>query len=118
MGLLLYGSPGIEIKFDDRALQHLQIVITAKLRRHESFVFSWNDAPETGSGRSSIWLDPSSTLCYRYFGSRIPSINREWVDALMESANSGSGLNFLPEPPAHHMGHVLSETEVRDHHLN
>ncbi|CAN5116828.1 hypothetical protein BH09ACT6_BH09ACT6_14560 [soil metagenome] len=104
MGLLLYGSHSLEISFDDRALQHLQIVITAKLRRRESFVFSWNDSADAGGGRSSIWLDPSSTLHYRYFGSRVPSINREWVDMLMESANSGSGLFFLPEPgPAGHV---------------
>jgi hypothetical protein len=98
MGMLAYGSPSIEIAFDDRALTHLQIVITAKLRRQESFVFSWADAPEIGTGRSSIWLDPSSTLYYRYFGSRVPSINREWMDQLMESANSGSGLYFTGEP--------------------
>ncbi|RFA17932.1 DUF7882 family protein [Subtercola boreus] len=98
MGTLLYGSPSIEVSFDDRALTHLQIVITAKLRRRESFIFSWNDAPEAGSGRSAIWLDPSSTIYYRFYGSRIPTINREWIDALMESANSGSGLFFTSEP--------------------
>ena len=98
MGTLLYGSPSTEISFDDRALTHLQIVITAKLRRRESFVFSWNDGLEVGSGRSSIWLDPSSTLYYHYLGSRAPSINREWIDVLMRSANSGSGLFFSPEP--------------------
>lgn len=98
MGTLLYGSPSTEISFEDRALTHLQIVITAKLRRKESFVFSWNDSLELGSGRSSIWLDPSSTLFYHFLGSRVPSINREWIDALMASANSGGGLFFVPEP--------------------
>jgi hypothetical protein len=98
MGTLLYGNPGIVISFEDRALMHLQIVITAKLRRSESFVFSWTDAADVGSGRSSIWLDPSSTLLYRYFGSRIPSINREWIETLTVSANSGSGLIFTAEP--------------------
>jgi hypothetical protein len=98
MGTLLYGNPGIVISFEDRALMHLQIVITAKLRRSESFVFSWTDAADVGSGRSSIWLDPSSTLLYRYFGSRIPSINREWIETLTISANSGSGLIFTAEP--------------------
>lgn len=98
MGILLYGSPSIEVAFDDRALTHLQIVITAKLRRHESFVFSWTDAPEAGSGRSSIWVDPSSTLYYRFYGSRVPSINRDWIDVLMASANSGGGLYFTAEP--------------------
>ncbi|MEF2978025.1 DUF7882 family protein [Subtercola sp. YIM 133946] len=98
MGVLMYGSPSIEVSFDDRALTHLQIVITAKLRRRESFVFSWADSAEVGSGRSSIWIDPSSTLFYRFYGSRVPAINREWIDVLMDSANSGSGLFFTAEP--------------------
>ncbi len=98
MGTLLYGSPGTEVNFDDRALMHLQIVITAKLRRHEGFVFSWTNAPDAGSGRSSIWLYPAIPLYFRYFGSRVPSINREWIDALMQLANSGSGLFFASEP--------------------
>ncbi|RFA16355.1 hypothetical protein B7R21_01955 [Subtercola boreus] len=100
MGILLYGNPSIEIAFDDRALTHLQIVITAKLRRRESFVFSWTDSPDAGSGRSSIWVDASSTLYYRFHGSRIPSINRLWIEELMASANSGGGLFFSAEPAA------------------
>lgn len=102
MGALLYGSPSLEVAFDDRALMHLQIVITAKLRRNESFVFSWKDSAEIGSGRSTIWMHPSSTLYYRYLGSRLPTINREWIDILMESANSGGGLFFTPEPGTVH----------------
>ncbi|WP_213815332.1 ATP-dependent DNA ligase [Glaciihabitans sp. dw_435] len=98
MGTLQYGNPGIVVSFDDRALLHLQIVITAKLRRGESFLFSWTDSVEIGSGRSSMWLDPSSTLFYRFFGSRVPSVNREWIDALMLTANSGTGLLFTEEP--------------------
>ena len=98
MGTLLYGHSGVEVAFDDRALMHLQIVITVKLRRRESFVFSWTDAAEAGDGRGSIWLDPSSTLYYRYASSRMPTINREWIDILMISANSGSGLLFTAEP--------------------
>ncbi len=96
--MLMYGSPSMEVSFDDRALTHLQIVITAKLRRQESFVFSWVDSADIGSGRSSIWLDASSTLFYRFYGSRAPAINREWIDVLMASANSGGGLFFTAEP--------------------
>ncbi|GAA1002174.1 DUF7882 family protein [Subtercola frigoramans] len=98
MGMLMYGSPSIEFSFDDRALAHLQIVITAKLRRRESFAFSWADSPDIGSGRSSIWLDPSSTLYYRFYGSRVPAINRDWIDVLMDSASSGGGLHLTAEP--------------------
>jgi hypothetical protein len=40
MGSLLYGNSGTAVEFEDRALIHLQIVITNKLRRRESFLFS------------------------------------------------------------------------------
>lgn len=100
MGSLTYGNSSTEVAFDDRALLHLQIVITNKLRRKESFVFTWTNAPQQGSGRTAIWIDPSSTLYYRYSGSRIPSINREWIDVLMISANGPGGLLFTPEPNA------------------
>lgn len=98
MGTLLYGTSGTEIAFDDRALAHLQIVITAKLRRREGFIFSWTSAPGAGSGRSAIWLDPSSTLFFRYFGSRPPIINREWIEVLAASSNNPGGLVFTVEP--------------------
>lgn len=98
MGSLLYGNQSFDVRFDDRALMHLQIVITAKLRRHESFIFSWVDSVAAGSGRSAIWLDPSSTLFYRYSGSRMPSVNGEWIRMLMLSANSAGGLFFTEEP--------------------
>jgi hypothetical protein len=42
------------------------------------------NAPELGSGRSTIWLDPNGTLYYRYAVGR-PSINREWIEVLMLS---------------------------------
>jgi len=98
MGSLTYGSPGIDIPFDDRTLAHLQIVITAKLRRDESFVFTWVTPPEAGSGRNAIWLDPSSALFFRYGGSRPPAINREWMNQLASSSNTPGGLVLTPEP--------------------
>lgn len=117
MGTLLYGNSGIVISFDDRSLMHLQIVISAKLRRRESFVFSWIDTADASSGRSAIWIDPASTLYYRYFGSRVPTINREWIDALMLSANSPGGLVFMteptPTPPGSVSQHTPSATPAR-----
>lgn len=98
MGTLIYGNSGMVFSFDDRALIHLQIVISAKLRRRESFAFSWVDAPDSSNGRSAIWIDPASTLYYRYFGSRVPAVNREWIEALMSSANSAAGLILTAEP--------------------
>ena len=100
MGSLLYGSSSTKIAFDDRALAHLQIVITAKLRRREGFVLSWTNSTVDGSGRGAIWLDPSSTIYFRYDGSRSPNINREWINILAISSNAPAGLIFTLEPPA------------------
>jgi hypothetical protein len=104
MGKLLYGTSGIEIEFDDRTLTHLQIVIAAKLRRKESFFFSWKDDPAIGDGRSSIWLDSSIPLYFKFAGGRVPSINREWLDILTASSNGSGGLQFTEEPGANGNG--------------
>lgn len=98
MGKMLYGDSGIEIDIDDRLLAHLQLVIGAKLRRKESFFFSWRDDPASGDGRSSIWLDASIPIFFKYRNARVPEINREWIDLLIQSSHSGRGLEFIPEP--------------------
>lgn len=98
MGSLIYGSSGIEISFDDRVLAHLELVINAKLRRRESFMLSWRDAPAVGDGRSSIWLDTAIPLYFRYSGSRIPLIDKEWLEELVMEAGSTRGLVLGEEP--------------------
>jgi hypothetical protein len=100
MGKLLYSSSAMEIGFDDRALAHIQLVMSAKLRRGEKFFFSWKDNVSVGSGRSSIWIEPSIPLYFKFSGSRAVEINRAWLDVLIATANSSSGLTFLPEPGA------------------
>jgi hypothetical protein len=99
MGTLIYDSTIIE--FDDRLLLHLQIVIVNKLRRHESFAMTWRDAPEIGDGRSTIWLDPSIPLYFKFSGSRTPSVNRDWLEILAESASSANGLIVVDEDGHH-----------------
>ena len=98
MGKLIYDNS--EVEFDDRVLVHLQIVIGAKLRRGEGFFFSWHDQASIGDGRSSIWLHDNIPLYFKYYGSRTPSLNRAWIDALTASANSGQGLLLTAEPDA------------------
>jgi hypothetical protein len=97
VGTLSYDS-SYKAEFDDRVLAHLQIVIGAKLRRGESFHFSWRNEQVTGQGRTTIWLHPTVPLIYSYLGSRTPTINRHWIEALMTSANSVAGLQIVPEP--------------------
>jgi hypothetical protein len=98
MGQLIYDRSTAEIQMDDRTLAHLQIVIISKLRRQESFAFSWKEPVSSGDGRSTIWIYPTVSLRFRFDGSRQPSINQAWISALATSANSGSGLHFIPEP--------------------
>jgi hypothetical protein len=98
MGKILYGEAGTEIVFDDRDMAHLQLVFGAKLRRRESFFFTWKEDPSTGEGRSSIWVDAAIPLYFKYYGSKAPTINREWLEQLTMSANSAQGMQFISEP--------------------
>jgi hypothetical protein len=99
MGALVYaGSTTIPV--EDRALAHLQLVIYAKLRAHESFAFNWRDEPGVGDGHGSIWISPGVAIQFKYAGSRDPSVNREWLRMLRELANQPAGLRVVPEPSA------------------
>lgn len=97
MGQLIYDA-STRTTIDDRALAHLQIVMLGKLRRRESFAFSWEHPPSEGDGRSTVWIAPDLPLHFRFSGSRPPAINPAWVDVLMDSANTSAGLHLLPEP--------------------
>ena len=98
VGKFTYDST-LVVDFDDRVLAHLQIVIGAKLRRNESFYFSWRDDSGVGDGRSTVWLHPSIPIVYKYHGGRAPAINRSWIEDLMSTANSSAGLRIVSEPP-------------------
>jgi len=98
MGQLIYAGEVLDLRIDDRTLTHLQIVIVNMLKRDHRFVFSWKDDVVHGDGRSSIWLHPDVSLHFKFSGSRVPSINRSWLEQLYASATSGSGLVLSPEP--------------------
>lgn len=98
MGSLIYGHPSIDIKLEDRVLSHLQVVFSDKLRRNEGFHFSWADHELAGGGRSTVWVHPAIPLYFRYAGSRVPSLNRTWLDEMTLSINSSTGLILREEP--------------------
>ena len=98
MGKFIYGTPSIAVDFDDRVLAHLKVVILAKVRRGESFTFSWEYTVAAGSGHSSIWIHPTIPLQFDFVGSREPRLNRTWVEELVKLANSPAGLRGTPEP--------------------
>lgn len=98
MGKFIYGTPAIAVDFDDRVLAHLKVVILSKVRRGESFTFSWEYTVASGSGHSSIWIHPTIPLQFDFLGSREPSLNRAWVEELVKLSNTPSGLRVVPEP--------------------
>lgn len=97
MGRFTYEN-SIKVEFEDRLLAHLQHVIGSKLRRGESFFFTWKDDVSVGNGRSSVWIHPSASLQFKFHGSRSPGINRAWLQALTNTANSPRGLYVVHEP--------------------
>lgn len=99
MGRFTYDST-VQVEFEDRVLAHLQLVIGSKIRRGESFHFSWRDDSSVGDGRTIVWIHPQSSIVYKFYGSRAPVLNREWIDALVQAANSNQGLHVVPEPAA------------------
>lgn len=96
MGNLSYDT--VQTDFEDRLLAHLQVVIGLKLRRGESFYFSWKDDQRIGDGRTTIWLHPAIPLTFKYYGGRMPQLNRAWLHELEIAANSNQGLHVTPEP--------------------
>ena len=98
MGKFIYGTPSIAVEFEDRVLAHLKIVILSKVRRGESFTFSWEYSAAAGSGHSSIWIHPTIPLQFDFLGSKEPQLNRAWVEELVRLANSPAGLRVTPEP--------------------
>lgn len=98
MGKFMYDGL-VTVDFEDRLLLHLQAVIGAKLRRSESFHFTWKDDPSIGDGRTTVWLYNGVSLVYKYYGSRRPKLNPAWIDALTFTANTPTGLYIVPEPP-------------------
>lgn len=97
MGKFTYENT-VRIDFEDRLLYHLQMVIGTKLRRSEAFFFSWRDDPSVGDGRTSVWLHAGCAMTFKFYGSRMPHLNRQWLEALAYTANQQSGLYVVPEP--------------------
>jgi hypothetical protein len=107
MGKFMYDRVA-SVEFDDRMLVHFQIVIGIKLRRQESFYFSWRDDQSVGKGRTTIWLHPAVLLLFKYHGSRAPQVNPAWLHALELAANTSSGLLCVPEPDAPGHGRAVT----------
>ena len=84
MGTIYYGGSATPIHIDDRALAHLKVVISTKLRRHESFTLSWQHPDDQPGGRSTIWLAPSIPLRFVFDDPEPAELSRQWIEQLIE----------------------------------
>ena len=98
MGTFTYGMPAVEVELDDRVLAHVKAVITAKLRRNESFTFTWEDPEGDELTHHSVWLDSSIPIQFELSGKDDPPLNREWLELLTRTASGAAGLKIVPEP--------------------
>ena len=94
MAVLSYG--GADYEFSDRLLAHVQVVITTKLRRRESFALSW--IRDVDGGREAIWVDNGLPIRFRYDEGAIAPLNREWLESMMDGTHRPNGLLVTPEP--------------------
>lgn len=97
MGTLFYGDSGTPIGIDDRALAHVKVAITTKLRRGESFTLSWIHPEDQTRGRSTIWVHPSIALRFVFDSPDPAELSRDCVEELMRSANSTGGITLVEE---------------------
>ncbi|MGP3535671.1 DUF7882 family protein [Microbacterium sp. RD1] len=89
MGHLYYGGSVEPIVIPDRLLAHIKVVLATKLRRNESFTFSWRDQ---AVGRSTIWVQPSIELRF-VFGSADPEVlDPELLQQLAHEAAGTAGI--------------------------
>lgn len=108
MGTLYYGEAGTPIDIGDRALAHVKVAITTKLRRGESFTLSWIHPADRPRGRSTIWLHPSVPLRFVFDEAEAPDLSRDWVEDLMRSANSTGGILLVEE----HIGNEAPDPDT------
>jgi hypothetical protein len=101
MGSLNYD--GHVYDFEDRFLAHVQVVLSQKMRRRESFLLSWAAPGHVEAwGRVSLWVSPSADVSFRYSGSKAAALNSAWLEQMMSATNSTRGLDLdaQKEPPA------------------
>jgi len=90
VGALIYGPGSLRIDVDDYLLAHLQYVITAKLRRRESFMVTLTSSQ--AQARSSIWINDAIPLIFEYASMESQPLDRDQVDAMMIEAVNARGV--------------------------
>ncbi len=97
MGTIYYGGSATPIHIEDRALAHLKVVISTKLRRDESFTVSWRHPEDQDRGRSTLWIHPSIPLRFVFDDPEPEALSRDWIEELANSASSSGGITLVAD---------------------
>jgi hypothetical protein len=92
MGNLFYGNAIHPIEVPDRLLAHLQVLTATKLRRSESFTFSWRHLDGEPEGRTTLWLQPSIPLRFVFSSAEKHGIDPVHLRELADQAASSAGV--------------------------
>ncbi|AOX46531.1 hypothetical protein [Microbacterium sp. BH-3-3-3] len=91
MATLYYGSDTAPIFLPDRLMGYIKVIASTKLRRGESFTFTWTGT-EQDPGRSTIWLQPSIPLRFVFESVEPEQLVGEYLRTLADQSNAASGL--------------------------
>lgn len=91
MGKLFYGSDPQPMEIDDRLLQYLQVVLSTKLRRSESFTITWTDVAAAHT-RTTLWIQPAIPLRFLYSSVEAERLSGGYLRQLADQAAMSSGL--------------------------
>jgi hypothetical protein len=92
MGHLFYGTSTESIRIPDRLLSHIKVVTTTKLRRSESFTFSWSHV-DGAPGRSTLWIQPAIPLRFVFDSAEPETLNSAVLKDMADRAGSSAGLS-------------------------
>jgi hypothetical protein len=98
VGSFYYGNNGYAVEVDDRPLAHLKIAVLSLLRAGTCLAYSFERSMANGGGRETLWISPSTEIRFRFNGSRVPKINMPWVQAIIASASTPTGMRMVGEP--------------------
>ncbi|KQR63893.1 hypothetical protein [Frigoribacterium sp. Leaf172] len=108
MGTLFYGTDRYGVELDDRALAHLKVALLTLLRAQQSVALTIARPVSQGSGRDTMWINPTSDLRFHFSGNRPPRINESWVRAIIATANTPSGMRLPAEDEAAQPSRLLN----------
>ncbi|RWZ50066.1 hypothetical protein ELQ90_12040 [Labedella phragmitis] len=98
MATFTYGTTATTLEIDDRQLAHLQHIIAQRFRRQESLLLTFVLERGGERRRRTVWLSPSSPLEFDYDASVSQSLNRSWLEDLMQQSYSVGGVVLAQEP--------------------